>query len=196
MSYSLRLLLTTHSMLIIQSILIRSPDIIICGDGNFTQSREKDKFGVRDYPLADTPPRTLRVSVEELERMKERVRVRRGPPSASSKSPSAKKQHTVDFEKGMRVSNEVLDLCGESYIAADEKRAKSSKKLFDDTGMFAIVCKHGRPLFWANMTEPGEQQYYMLALIHKVFSEIPKGFKVAVLYDIGCQLERSISKVS
>jgi len=101
----------------------------------------------------------------------------------------------ADREPGVLVANEVLDLCGESYQAADEKRSKSSKKLFDDTGIMALVCRHDRVLFWVNMTEAGEKQYYMLALLDKLFMELPSNLTVGFLYDIACQLHRSISKV-
>lgn len=103
--------------------------------------------------------------------------------------------HKVDREPGVLVVNEILDLCGESYQAADEKRSKSSKKLFDDTGIIALVCWHDCVLYWLNMKEAGKKQYYMLTLIDKLFKELPNNLTVGLLYDIVCQLHRSVAKV-
>ncbi len=162
------------------------PDIQLSGDACFTQSREKDHSGYRDCLHVDAPPRTLCISKEDCDVMKrdmERIKAKAAP------TPRA------DREPGVLVANEVLDLCGESYQAADEKHSKSSKKLFDDTGIMALVCRHDRVLFWVNMTEGGEKQYYMLALLDKLFRELPSNLTVGFLYDIACQLHQSISKV-
>jgi hypothetical protein len=141
---------------------------------------------MHDYLHVDVPPHTLQVTKEECDAMKQYVeRIKTTRP----------RNPTADREPGVLVANEILDLCGESYKAADEKRAKSSRKLFDDTGIMALVCRHDRVLYWVNMTEAGERQYYMLTLLDKLFKELPQNLTVGFLYDIACQLHRSISKV-
>jgi hypothetical protein len=37
----------------------------------------------------------------------------------------------------------------------------------------AMLCRHDRVLWLANMTSAGEKQYYALALIKKLFENIP-----------------------
>ncbi|KAI0628535.1 hypothetical protein C8Q77DRAFT_1067668 [Trametes polyzona] len=85
-----------------------------------------------------------------------------------------------------------LDECEKSYEAADEKKEKTHGKKFDDTGLMALVCRHDIVLFLANIDSPGEQQKYAIALLERLFEEIPDTATVAAFYDIGCVLDRSI----
>jgi hypothetical protein len=163
---------------------IRRPDVQLSADACFTQSRLHDRHGIHDPPLGEPIPHTLFVSREECDGMKAYVEGKR-----CTRRPKNTR------EKGVAVSNEVLDLCGDSFKAADEKRRKSTKTRFDCTGIVAAVCRHGRVIWLINMSESGEQQYYILTLIDKLFKELPTDFTVGFLYDIACQLHRSMSKV-
>lgn len=58
----------------------------------------------------------------------------------------------------------------------------------------ALLCRHDRVLWLANMTSAGEKQHYSLALIQKLFENIPSDMTVGWLYDIGCQIHRSCVK--
>lgn len=98
------------------------------------------------------------------------------------------------YEEGMRVPVSVLNGCGESFVAADEKREKASTRFFTDTGLMALLCRHDRVLWLANLTSAGEKQHYALALLDQLFKHIPPQMTVGLLYDIGCQLERSCRK--
>ncbi|KAG1793314.1 uncharacterized protein HD556DRAFT_1432309 [Suillus plorans] len=69
------------------------------------------------------------------------------------------------YEEGMRVPVSVLNGCGDSFIAADEKREKAREK-----------------------------QHYALALLDRLFKHLPAQMTIGLLYDIGCQLERSCCK--
>ena len=93
-----------------------------------------------------------------------------------------------------RAPDEVLDECEASFKAADERRQKASTKFFTDTGLMALLCRHDRVLWLATMSSAGEKQHYALALIRRLFRHIPCDAVVGILYDIGCQLHRSISK--
>lgn len=94
----------------------------------------------------------------------------------------------------MKVPISVLDGCQESFTAADEKREKASTKFFADTGLMAMLCRHDRVLWVANMVSAGEKQHYSLALLDRLFQDLPSDTSVGVLYDIGCQLDRSCLK--
>lgn len=94
-----------------------------------------------------------------------------------------------------RVANEILDNCERSFVAAQESTAKTSTSFYDDTALMALLCRHDRVLFIANMNSRGEKQHYALALLQALFSELPLHWNVGVLYDVGCQLDRSCAKV-
>ncbi|KIK33502.1 hypothetical protein CY34DRAFT_99474 [Suillus luteus UH-Slu-Lm8-n1] len=93
----------------------------------------------------------------------------------------------------MHIPVSVLNRCGDSFIAADEKREKASTRFFTDT---ALVCRHDHVLWIANLTSAGEKQHYALALLDRLFKHIPTQMTIGLLYDIGCQLERSCRKWS
>lgn len=94
------------------------------------------------------------------------------------------------------VPNEAVDQCQQSHDAANNNKAKSNAEQFDDHGCSALVCRHGAPLFTANIDTPGEQQKYAVALIQYLFQKIPNNATVLVLYDVGCVLNRSLQLVS
>ncbi|KAG1869102.1 hypothetical protein C8R48DRAFT_597758 [Suillus tomentosus] len=92
------------------------------------------------------------------------------------------------------VPNEAIDLCENSYEAADGKKQKAAMDSFDDTGLMALICRHDIPLFFANIDSPGEQQKYSVALIDHLFSLLPQSATVITLYDVGCVLSRSLNQ--
>jgi Kyakuja-Dileera-Zisupton transposase len=94
------------------------------------------------------------------------------------------------------VPDEAIDQCETAYEAADGKKQKAAMDSFDDTGIMALICRHDIPLFFANIDSPGEQQKYSVALLEHLFSLIPPHATVVALYDVGCVLARSLSKVS
>ena len=98
------------------------------------------------------------------------------------------------FESGMRVPTSVLNNCNKSFTSADEKRLKTTLQFFIDTGLMALLCRHDCPLWIVNMTSAGERQHYALALIQLLFKHLPCTWRVGILYDIGCQLHRSVEK--
>ncbi|EAU85687.2 hypothetical protein CC1G_12623 [Coprinopsis cinerea okayama7 len=112
------------------------------------------------------------------------------PGTATSKS-----NPQTDFkEPGMKVPVSALNDCLDSFTAADEQRSKASTTLFADTGLMGLLCLHNRVLWLANMTSTGERQFYAIVLLLKLFSHLPPSMTVGLLYDIGCQLERSCIK--
>jgi hypothetical protein len=108
---------------------------------------------------------------------------------------SSSREPQVDgYEGSLKVPASTLDGCNDSFTAADERRHKASTQFFSDTGLMAILCRHDRVLWLANMTSAGEKQHYALALLQKLFENIPETLTVGVLYDIACQLHRSFVK--
>ena len=91
--------------------------------------------------------------------------------------------------------DEAIDQCETSYEAANGKKQKAVIDSFNDTGVMALICRHDIPLFFTNIDTPGEQQKYPIALIEHFFSLILLEGNVVILYDIGCVLARSLTKV-
>lgn len=110
------------------------------------------------------------------------------------KNPTAPKQRKGGVPAS--VPDHVLDDCQRTFQAAQESNSKTSKNFYDDTALMALVCRHDRVLFIANMKSAGEKQYYALALLEKLFEEVPEDWNAGILYDVGCQLDRSCQKVS
>ncbi|KZP10892.1 hypothetical protein FIBSPDRAFT_989058, partial [Athelia psychrophila] len=94
----------------------------------------------------------------------------------------------------LKVPEEAIVECQDSHTAANANKQKADTGHFDDTGVAALVCRHGIPIFFANIDTPGEQQKYAIALIRRVFSELPPEATGAFLYDIGCVLDVSVNK--
>ncbi|KAG1722374.1 uncharacterized protein EDB91DRAFT_1240225 [Suillus paluster] len=93
------------------------------------------------------------------------------------------------------VPDEAIDLCENTYEAADGKKQKAAMDSFDDMGVMALICRHDIPLFFANIDSPGEQQKYSVALLQYLFLLLPPQATIVALYDVGCVLTRSLSKV-
>ncbi|KAE9384670.1 hypothetical protein BT96DRAFT_950393 [Gymnopus androsaceus JB14] len=80
------------------------------------------------------------------------------------------------------IPEEEVNAC---FTAADEARIKGSTRFFDVTANMTLLCRHDRALFTVNMNTPGEGQHYVLALIAKLFENLPPDTIVRFLYDIG-----------
>ncbi|KIJ31075.1 hypothetical protein M422DRAFT_186363, partial [Sphaerobolus stellatus SS14] len=94
----------------------------------------------------------------------------------------------------LRLPEDILQECQDSFTAANEEQTKSSVVVFADTGLVAMVCRHDHILWVINMTRPGEKQHYTFALLDRLFAHLPDDWTVGLLYDIACQIERSMAK--
>lgn len=150
-------------------------DIHVATDGNF-HHRHRRSSG--DRPLMYEPIYFLpKAQVDAVGRRIEKAR----------KRPIRHRQ--------THVPDEAVDQCESSYEAADGKKQKTSTEIYDDTGVMALICRHDIPLFFTNIDTPGEQQKYSIALIEHLFTFLPAAATVVVMYDIGCVIERSITRV-
>ncbi|KAF9237934.1 hypothetical protein BU15DRAFT_88535 [Melanogaster broomeanus] len=168
------------------------PDCIVCLDAYFTQKRTHNprNRATEDF---ENPTDTVFVSVCEVVAMEDLVEQKRKLHGKKRRG-MRDGEGLGEYEEGMRVPVSVLDGCGESFIAADEKRQKASTCFFADTGLMALLCRHYRVLWLVNMTSLGEKQHYALALLCRLFNHLPLEMTVGLLYDIGCQLEHSCWK--
>ena len=156
-----------------------SAQAIVCVDANFAQRRRHS----RHPDPVDPHPDTHFVSVNDVESMKRVVEHAR--PSDSR----------ANVKSWVTLPDDTLDDCEKAFTAAQGHIAKSNNTVFADTALMALLCRHDRPLFLVNMTSAGERQYYVLALIKALFQHLPDDWVIGLLYDVACQLERSMRKV-
>ncbi|TFK61658.1 hypothetical protein BDN72DRAFT_934724 [Pluteus cervinus] len=167
------------------------PDAIVCLDACFTQKRNK---GSRDPERVH--PETSFIPEPDLQRMQSFVESTQTPKETVPKGKRQRDAVAVDepediFEGDLAVPVSVLDGCESSFTAADERCEKASTKFFDDTALMAMLCRHDRVLWIANMRSAGEKQHYALVLLETLFQHLPLAFVIGILYDIGCQLHCS-----
>jgi hypothetical protein len=106
---------------------------------------------------------------------------------------SGKKEHP--HEENTAVDH-AIDECMKVHEAADGNRIKANAEEYDDTGVFALLCRHDCPIFYANIDTAGEEQKYPIALLNHLFRFIPESATVCAFYDVGCVLQRDLNKVS
>lgn len=163
---------------------------LVCLDGNFDHRRLKHA-GSGDQPVMGAFSYIL--SAEEVTRSRLDVE------QAAGKGKKAfAEDETADpdiTEPGLALPNHIYSGCKKRFFAADEDNKKAEASVFSDTGLMAMVCRHDRVLFMANLCDAGEKRYYALALLRRLFQELPTSWTAGILYDIGCQLERTIKKV-
>ncbi|KAK6987448.1 hypothetical protein R3P38DRAFT_2574747 [Favolaschia claudopus] len=164
---------------------------IVAGDACFTQRRN---IGNGCMDPAHQHPSSVFVSTEVTDAMDAYVESIRPSTTRGGSDEDGEPEDDHFEDPRLPVPKSVLDECESSFVAADERRIKSSTRFFDDTGLMALTCRHDHPLFVVNMKSAGEKQSNMLALLQMLFSHLPRNFVVGFLYDIVCQLERSLRK--
>ncbi|KAL0564282.1 hypothetical protein V5O48_017770 [Marasmius crinis-equi] len=167
-------------------------DAIVCVDACFTQKHNKG--GGRD-PHKQHPDMVF-MKEEEVEKIEDHVDSVQPPTSwARDQKANKKGEEKGDgYDGSMKVPHSALDGCEASFTAADDRREKASTQFLDCTALMALLCRHDRVLWIANMKSVGEKQHYVFALVNKLFEHVPPGHRVGLLYDIGCQLHGSCMK--
>ncbi|KAF8586760.1 hypothetical protein K439DRAFT_1258017, partial [Ramaria rubella] len=87
-----------------------------------------------------------------------------------------------------------IDECEKSHHAARNRDNESTKGLFASKDLMVMVCHHDIPLFLCDITTPGEQQFYAIALIEQLALLLPPIATIGILYDITCTLDKAIAK--
>ncbi|KIJ61161.1 hypothetical protein HYDPIDRAFT_31671 [Hydnomerulius pinastri MD-312] len=139
-------------------------DFIVCIDACFTQKRSKNPRGAKGHdPL--NPTKSVFIPSETVAQMEAHTERCQSKGKERGQRASRPSEEDDRVEEGMQVPASVLDSCGDSFIAADEKREKASTNFFADTGLMALLCQHDHVLWLVNMTSAGKKQHYALALI-------------------------------
>ncbi|KAK7441208.1 hypothetical protein VKT23_016689 [Stygiomarasmius scandens] len=169
------------------------PRIIVTLDACFTHKHNRQSN--RDPPRLH--PDTMYIPEDEVQKWEAIVNEARPSKPTKRAKPSQQDSTLEDdhYEHGMRVPKSVLDGCLGSFNAAQETiSSSSSSDKFDKTADAGMFCQHDVALFMVAINSAGERQHYMLALIAELFKHIPGDWTVGILYDIGCQTERSCHK--
>ncbi|KAK0441211.1 uncharacterized protein EV420DRAFT_1769035 [Desarmillaria tabescens] len=111
----------------------------------------------------------------------------------------------VDTLEGNRVSIERDDLRdgGGGYILPRTEVDRWSKEaigdveavdmgVFEETGFFLSLCRHGSVLLGADMVKSGEQAKYPLAIVGRLLEVF--GDRLGIGYDIGCKFGSTINQ--
>jgi hypothetical protein len=187
-------------------------DSIVCLDANFQLKRQRDldrrtghegETGTQDPFVVS--PRTVQLSRKDLEVWEAKVldvrpeksSARAGHKRKADEAMESSAQTIEDEDKvedNLKMPNSTYSACGESFIAADGDRVKASTQYFSDTGVLAMLCRHDIPLAIASMWTAGEKQFYTFALLDFLFKNLPRRWRIGVLYDIGCQIDQSLKK--
>ncbi|KAG1734248.1 uncharacterized protein EDB91DRAFT_1238447 [Suillus paluster] len=150
------------------------PDIIICIDACFTQKCSTNPHGADSIDPPNPTPMFF-LSNDNVKAMEDFIQSCHGERHrARASRAEGDEDH---YEEGMHVPVSVLNGCGESFVAADEKREKAS--------LMALLCRHDCVLWLVNLTSVGEKHHYALTLLDRFFKHLPPWMTIGLLYDIG-----------
>ncbi|KIJ46504.1 hypothetical protein M422DRAFT_165232, partial [Sphaerobolus stellatus SS14] len=141
-----------------------NPNVQVAIDGNFTHQRYSSVEG--DPKIVPLSQLTIWLTEGELEVARQHIQL----PDGS------------------------LDQCEKAHKAARDRGDEATTGVMASKGLMALVCKHDVPIFICDITTPGEQRFYSIALLQKLSSLLPANATIGLLYDIACLLDRSIAK--
>ncbi|KAH9820010.1 hypothetical protein DFH28DRAFT_1079905 [Melampsora americana] len=91
------------------------------------------------------------------------------------------------------------DPCTEAHTTANDAWGKHHFKAMDESGLIGMACRHDHLLKFINLVQSGEKSHNGLALIQWLLDlfkdERDNNTNLGVLYDIGCNLDKTIMKV-
>ncbi|KIJ09435.1 hypothetical protein PAXINDRAFT_45164, partial [Paxillus involutus ATCC 200175] len=114
-------------------------DVIVCIDACFTQKCSKNPWGAEGHDPPN-PTSSVFIPSETITQMEVHVEHCQSKGKERGQRVLCPSEDEDRVEEGMRVPASVLDGCGESFVAADEKREKASTHFFADTGLMALLC--------------------------------------------------------
>ncbi|KAG1841143.1 hypothetical protein DFJ58DRAFT_666711 [Suillus subalutaceus] len=84
--------------------------------------------------------------------------------------------------------------CEGRWKNMDDAKTKKAWGIYDETGVFVAVCRHGFCLLIADMVQSGERAKYPLAIVAKLLDAF--GDDLGGGYDIGCQFQTTLDNSS
>ncbi|KAG1730167.1 hypothetical protein EDD22DRAFT_1011782 [Suillus occidentalis] len=101
-----------------------------------------------------------------------------------------KKAGIVDSEATLNADS-LENPCAARWNNMDDEKTKRAWGVYDETGIFAAVCRHGFCLLIADMVQSGELAKYPLAVVSKLLDTFGDGLGGG--YDIGCQFRTTLN---
>ncbi|KAI5992520.1 hypothetical protein EDD15DRAFT_2388285 [Pisolithus albus] len=83
------------------------------------------------------------------------------------------------------------NLCAERWKNMKDNATQKMWNVFDESGVFIAVCRHGFCLLIADMVQSGEQSKYALAVTSKLLDAF--GSDLGGGYDIGCRFKTTLA---
>ncbi|KAH9809040.1 hypothetical protein DFH28DRAFT_907067 [Melampsora americana] len=158
------------------------PDIVICLDGNFQHRRHESTSATWRGETGVIP--SLFIRPEQIKKWEDRMGILPNRAGSTSKK------------------DEVIDPCSNQHTAANDIRGRQTWRGFFETGLMGMACRHDHLIKFINIVQTGERGYYPLAMMDWILKETGQDqagvekIKLGILYDIGCNLEKSVIKVS
>ncbi|KAH9808173.1 hypothetical protein DFH28DRAFT_936433 [Melampsora americana] len=161
----------------IPGIRATEPDLIICLDANFQQRRHLSASAAWRGDTGVVP--SLFIPPAEVKMWKDRI-------------------ESVPNRRAGRAAEKVIDPCSAQHTAANDTRGRQTWRGCDETGLMGMACRHDHLLKFINLVQSGERGYYPLAILDWILRKTVSGDDEAprfgILYDIGCNMEKSIIK--
>ncbi|EGG05304.1 uncharacterized protein MELLADRAFT_87955 [Melampsora larici-populina 98AG31] len=152
------------------------PDVIVSLDGNF-QHRRHMAASAGWRPESTITP-SLFLTSKYVNKWEEKIGVRRNDVKDKTE--------------------ELVHPCSERHTAADDVRGAQTWSGCDETGLFGMACRHDHVLKFINIVQSGERGHFPVATINWMFKQLEEANgdqqKLAVLYDIGCNLTKALRK--
>ncbi|KIK17789.1 hypothetical protein PISMIDRAFT_52478, partial [Pisolithus microcarpus 441] len=82
--------------------------------------------------------------------------------------------------------------CAGRWKNMDDAKTRKVWGVYDETGIFLAVCRHGTCLLIADMVQSGECAKYPLAVVSKLMTAFGDGLGGG--YDIGCRFQTTIAR--
>ncbi|KAK7020025.1 hypothetical protein R3P38DRAFT_2536387, partial [Favolaschia claudopus] len=82
--------------------------------------------------------------------------------------------------------------CKDRWKNMSEDLTSKSWAIFDETGLFLALCRHGFTMKGSDMVQSGEQAKYPLSMAHEILTAFPCKKRHGGGYDCGCGLEVTI----
>ncbi|KAJ6535312.1 hypothetical protein B0H10DRAFT_1685182, partial [Mycena sp. CBHHK59/15] len=102
------------------------------------------------------------------------------------------KEGLDDMMKGFVVSDESVeeeDVCADRWQNMKEDVTKHALGMYDETGFFPALCRHGFALIVVDMVQSGELAKYGFAIVNHLLRVLGK---LGLGYDIGCKFGKMV----
>ncbi|KAI5989528.1 hypothetical protein EDD15DRAFT_2171307 [Pisolithus albus] len=98
--------------------------------------------------------------------------------------------NTVPFSDEVSLFDSDNNPCAGRWKNMDDAKTRKAWGVYDETGIFIAVCRHGTCLLIADMVQSGECAKYPLAVVSKLMTAFGDGLGGG--YDIGCRFQTTL----